>query len=59
MLNPKTGDCLNASRNPGNLAYLGTHQTFAEENQIVYHIDGVLTTHTGEPLGGKTLPSGP
>ena len=46
-------DSLGASRHPNTLAYMGTHQSFAEENQIVYHIDGVLTTHTGEVLGSR------
>ena len=53
MLNPGKADTLGTSRHPGTLAYLGSHQSFAEENQIVYHIDGVLTTHTGEIIGKR------
>jgi len=33
---------------------MGSHESFAEENQIVYHIDGVITTHTGDVKGGST-----
>lgn len=35
----------------GSTHWLGSHESFAEENEIVYHIDGVITTHTGEPKG--------
>ena len=31
--------------------WMGSHESFAEENEIVYHIDGVITTHTGEIKG--------
>jgi hypothetical protein len=27
-----------------------THDAFGEDNEMVYHIDGVLTTHTGQVL---------
>jgi len=32
MLNPGKADTLGTSRHPGTLAYLGSHQSFAEEN---------------------------
>ena len=37
----------NPSRHPNTMAYLGNNRQFADENQILYHIDGVPTTHTG------------
>lgn len=39
ILNPGKADTLGTSRHPNTLAYLGSHQSFADENQIVYHID--------------------
>ena len=36
-------------RHPTTSAYLGNNKRFADENKIVYHIDGIATTHTGMP----------
>eukprot|EP00347_Sterkiella_histriomuscorum_P013745 403363527 len=49
FLAPNKGDTLQGQRHPNTCAYLGNNKRFAEENKIVYHIDGVATTHTGMP----------
>jgi len=49
FLAPNKGDALQGLRHPTTCAYLGNNKRFAEENKIVYHIDGVATTHTGMP----------
>ncbi|TNV85700.1 hypothetical protein FGO68_gene3132 [Halteria grandinella] len=49
FLAPNKGDTLQGLRHPSTCAYLGTTKKFADENKIVYHIDGVATTHTGMP----------
>jgi hypothetical protein len=48
-LAPNKGDSLQGLRHPSTCAYLGNNKRFADENKIVYHIDGVATTHTGMP----------
>lgn len=49
FLAPNKGDSLQGLRHPSTCAYLGNNKRFADENKIVYHIDGVATTHTGMP----------
>ena len=49
FLNPTKNDSLQGLRHPNTCAYLGGNRRFAEENRIIYHIDGVATTHTGAP----------